>query len=205
MKLVYVYDPLCGWCYGFGPVVEELEKNYGDRVSIEIIPGGMVMGNRIRPVGEMADYILGAIPRLEKMTGVKMGEPYKALLREGTYVTSSLKPSIALQVYKSFKTDGAISYAHDVQEAFFLEAKDLNNEELYADISTNYGLNRDDFLSRMKSPDFEIQTKKEFQRVSEMGVNGFPAMLMEKDDSLYMLNSGFVEYKKLAQFLDKQL
>ncbi len=205
MKLIYVYDPLCGWCYGFGPVVEELEKNYSDRVSIDIIPGGMVMGSRIRPVGEMADYILGAIPRLEKMTGVKMGEPYKALLREGTYITSSLKPSIALLVFKSFKKEGAIAYAHDVQEAFFLHAKDLNQDELYAEIAKNYDLPEDEFLKRLKNPEYEKLTKKEFQQVSKMGVNGFPALLIEKDDSLYMLNSGFVEYKKLASFLDKQL
>ena len=28
MKLLYVYDPLCGWCYGFGPVAEQIEKNF---------------------------------------------------------------------------------------------------------------------------------------------------------------------------------
>ena len=31
--IVYVYDALCGWCYGFAPVIERLHEKYGDRLT----------------------------------------------------------------------------------------------------------------------------------------------------------------------------
>jgi putative protein-disulfide isomerase len=40
--LYYVYDPLCGWCYGFSPVINQLKESMQDEFTIEVISGVMV-------------------------------------------------------------------------------------------------------------------------------------------------------------------
>ncbi len=32
MDLVYVYDALCGWCYGFAPVIKAFAERYAEEV-----------------------------------------------------------------------------------------------------------------------------------------------------------------------------
>jgi len=205
IQLLYVYDPLCGWCYGFGPVVEKVEKNFEATVEVEIISGGMVMGSRVAPIGNMSEYILEAIPRLERMTGAKFGEPYIALLKEGSYVTSSEKPSVALCVYKSFKTDSAVAYGHTIQTSFYKEGKDLNNDSLYADIASTFGINKIAFLARMKDPVYLKQAHDEFARASALGVTGFPTLLVKKGNQYEKISEGYATYESIEKYLTKSL
>lgn len=205
MKLLYVYDPLCGWCYGFGPVAEKIEQNYNGSVEIEIISGGMVMGDRIAPVGNMADYILGAIPRLQKTTGVTFGQPYIELLKEGSYVTSSEKPSVALCVYKSFKNDRRVEFAHSIQKAFFIEAKDLNQDSIYANLAATFGIDQEQFLIRMNDSTYLKQAHAEFKRAAELGVTGFPTLLQKQETGYIKLSEGYTNYESIEKYLNKYL
>ncbi|ABG60873.1 DsbA family protein [Cytophaga hutchinsonii] len=205
MKLLYVYDPLCGWCYGFGPVVEKIEKNYKGTVDVEIISGGMVMGNRIAPIGNMSEYILDAIPRLQRMTGIEFGQPYITLLKEGSYVTSSEKPSIALCVYKSFTAERAVEYGHAIQTSFYKEGKDLNQDVLYADLATSYGIDRAAFLKRMKDSVYFNQAHEEFKRAAALGVTGFPTLLLKQENGYTALTEGYATYESIEKQLQKHV
>jgi len=40
VKLIYYFDALCGWCFGFSPVISQLEKEFEDRLNFEVISGG---------------------------------------------------------------------------------------------------------------------------------------------------------------------
>ena len=205
MKLVYVYDPLCGWCYGFGPVAEKIEKNFNNSVEVEIISGGMVMGDRIAPIGNMADYILSAIPRLERTTGVTFGQPYIELLKEGSYVTSSEKPSVALCVYKSFKTDRTVEFAHGIQKSFFIEAKDLNQDSTYANLAATFGIDRTQFMLRMLDPMYMKLAHAEFKRAADLGVTGFPTLLQKQETGYAKLSEGYTNYESIEKYLNKYL
>ncbi len=205
IKLVYVYDALCGWCYGFGPVVEKIEKEFKGKVAIEIISGGMVMGDRIAPIGNMSEYILQAIPHLEHATGVTFGAPYIALVEKGTYVTSSEKPSIALWVYKSFTSDRAVEYGYGIQKAFYMEAKDLNNDSLYANLAIPFGIDRNQFLQRMQDSTYLKQAQEGFKRAADLGVTGYPTLLEKKGDAYVQITEGYRDYAPIEKHLLKRL
>lgn len=205
VKLLYVYDPLCGWCYGFGPVVEKVEKNFNAAVELEIISGGMVMGDRVAPIGNMSEYILESIPRLQRMTGIEFGQPYIELLKEGSYVTSSEKPSVALCVYKSFTADRAIEYGHAIQTSFYKEGKDLNQDMLYADLAKDFGIDHGTFLSRMQDSLYINQAHAAFKRAADLGITGFPTLLIKKDNAYTKLSEGYATYESIEKKLQKLL
>ncbi|TIX61245.1 MAG: DsbA family protein, partial [Mesorhizobium sp.] len=39
--LTYLFDPLCGWCYGATPMLDRLEKS---GVVLELLPTGLFSG-----------------------------------------------------------------------------------------------------------------------------------------------------------------
>jgi putative protein-disulfide isomerase len=82
-RIIYVFDPMCGWCFGFGKVMTEFEATYKDSIDFDVISGGMVVGEREGPVGDFADYILGAYTRVEEYSGMKFGQPYLDQLKKG--------------------------------------------------------------------------------------------------------------------------
>ncbi|HQW87227.1 MAG TPA: hypothetical protein PLH93_08590, partial [Flavobacteriales bacterium] len=138
--LLYVMDPLCGWCYAFGHELDEVRRQLADSIDVQLVLGGMVTGDREGPMGDMAGYILGAIPRLESYTGVRIGEPYKEQLRQGTRWSSSVPPSLAIAAFRTLAPDRTVAFAHEVQHACFRDGLDLNDKALYPTLAARHGV-----------------------------------------------------------------
>ncbi|NJL75411.1 MAG: hypothetical protein HC892_10655 [Saprospiraceae bacterium] len=84
MKIIYVYDALCGWCYGFSPTMQEFHNKYQSELDFEVISGGMVTKDRIGPIGEVASYISWAYKEVERTTGVQFGTSFlQGVLKDG--------------------------------------------------------------------------------------------------------------------------
>ena len=101
IKLIYVYDALCGWCYGFSPVIDQFAKKYKNDLTFEVISGGMVTGGRIGSIGEVAGYISWAYKDVENATGIKFGNNFlNKTLKDGKAIFTSIPPAIAMSVFK---------------------------------------------------------------------------------------------------------
>jgi putative protein-disulfide isomerase len=208
-KIYYVYDPLCGWCFAYAPIMEKLAQEFKDQVEFVIVPGGMIVGDNVRPIREIAPYLLQAIPQLEEASGVKMGNPYMDMLKEGSYVASSYQPSLALVVFKSFQTGRDVEYAHKVQQAYFIEAKDIMGDSLYMDLARQFDISPDEFIKRMSDTAYETKTQEHFDFASYLHTKGFPALVGKSGDGFVKITYGYLSEeesrKKIYKFLRKQL
>lgn len=200
ITLYYVYDALCGWCYGFSPVMRQVQEQFaGSEVKIEVISGGMVLGERAQPIGHMANYILEALPRLESMTGVSMSEAYKEVLREGTRVYDSLLPSRALSAWKNQFPERQLEYAAALQKAIFEDAEPVNQPELYPQLAAQLGGDAQALQQELNSEHNQYNTQTEFQFTQELGISGFPALIGLKEGKFYMLARGFTPLEQLEE------
>ena len=204
-KIIYVYDPLCGWCYGFSPVIRKIQEEYKSKMDFDIISGGMIVGDRVGPVGAFADYILKALPRLEELTGVTFGEPYLAQLKDRSLFLSSLKPCIALEVFKSFNEMDAIAFASSMQKSHYIDGKNLEEESIYFDLIKPYNIDSVEFLKRLNSDEFRMETSNQFKMIQEWGITGFPAVILVKDNQFYLIAKGYVDFENLQKTIEKIL
>ena len=196
--LVYIYDALCGWCYGFSPVMKRLQEKYGDRLHFDVLSGGMVMGSRVGPIGQVAPYIAWAYKQVEERTGVTFGEGFlKGVLEPGTAIFSSEKPGIALTVFKAERPDEAVSFAHDLQRAVYFEGLDLQADPTYAALVQPYGLEGTAFVEKLNDFRFKQKTYAEFQAVSKLGVTGLPTVLLLTPEKKYVLSRGYAPFEEL--------
>jgi putative protein-disulfide isomerase len=123
-KLIYIYDALCGWCYGFSPVMQQIHAKYVGRLEFEVLSGGMMMGLRAGPIGEVAPYIERAYPDVERATGVRFGEDFlEKILRPGTAVLSSEMPGMALTAFRKHRPAEVLQFAHALQNALYLACR----------------------------------------------------------------------------------
>ncbi len=74
--IYYCYDAYCGWCYGFSTVIKRISTEYKDKLSFEVLSGGMIPSDNPRPIAATAGYIKEGYKRVEEMTGIKFGEDY---------------------------------------------------------------------------------------------------------------------------------
>ncbi len=204
-EIMYCFDPLCGWCYGFGPVIQRLEATFVDKIPFNAYAGGMVTGERIAPIGETFSYIKNALQTVEQRTGVIFGQGFKKLLEEGTYLYNSEPPSIALVIYKSVSQGSSIVLAHQLQRAIFYDGHSLNKPETLGRIVQEAGLDEDVFLQLFQQEKYRDKTYEEFAFVQRLGVSGFPALLYREGRKVYALSQGYQSYEPLEEMISQLL
>lgn len=97
--VLYLYDALCGWCFGFSPVMQQLQETWRDQVAFDVLSGGMVPPDFAQPIGAKAAYIAAAYKQVEEYTGVHFGAAYLHHIfhpAESPWVEESLTPAVAL-------------------------------------------------------------------------------------------------------------
>ncbi|HUJ74784.1 MAG TPA: hypothetical protein VL359_07990, partial [bacterium] len=66
--LYYFGDPMCSWCWGFRPVLEQVDREYPELRRVTVL-GGLRGGSAGPMSDELARMIQGAWRRIEETTG----------------------------------------------------------------------------------------------------------------------------------------
>lgn len=202
--IVYLFDPLCSWCYAFEGEMEKLNAKYKGRVDFTVVAGGMITGNSVKPISSISEFMLETIPELEEKTGVTFGPAYVDMLKIGTELTDSERPSWAVNAIRSFGKD-EIDFASQLQKAFFFEGNSLNQDSTYEKLAAKSGVDKFAFLKVMYSDSIRTVTKENFKKVEESGVGGFPTVLLKRNGKVHLLVEGYERFEKLDKKLEKLL
>jgi len=205
-RLIYVYDPLCGWCFGFSPVMKMVEKDFGTKFLIEVLPGGMMLGENAGSINDVAPFIKTAYRDVENYTGVKFGETFvKQVLMPGTRVLNSELPCMAHTFFCEKFAERSVEIAHDIQQLMYVDGADLNLVSGYAKMLLKYNISQTDFNLAMNKEQLKSRTYHSFALVQKYGISGFPALLFDRGDSLFVIAKGYTNYKELKTKLDSLL
>lgn len=198
MKVIYVYDALCGWCYGFSPVISQFQDKYKNSLHFEVISGGMIVGNRIGPIGEVASYISWAYKEVENRTGVKFGDHFlNQTLKKGDATFNSMPLAIALSVFKDIDDKQSIAFAAALQQAIYYDGMEPEDVEAYGKLALRFGLDPKLFILKMQDPFYKERAEKDFKKSTELQVTGFPTVFVEHDDTYYKIGSGYIPFEVL--------
>jgi putative protein-disulfide isomerase len=207
-NLIYCYDAYCGWCYGFSPVMKKLAAQFPE-LPVEVISGGMILPEKPVPISSTASYIREALPRVEAMTGVQFGADYRWHIENpdlSDWFPNSLKPAIALCIFRSIYPDRQLEWAADLQLALFGEGRDLTDDEAYRHLLEKYQLPEEDFCTQLRSIYFRQQAEEDFATCRKLQVTGYPCVLLQHSEvSFTLLARGYTDEASLRQRLDAAL
>jgi putative protein-disulfide isomerase len=199
MKLIYIYDAVCGWCYGFTPVIQQLQAQFGAEMELEILSGGMMLSANRRPASAMYTYIQDAHKRVEATTGITFGTAFLDEYLQTDDIMDSENPGVALTVFKQYQPENAISFAHDMQLALNYYGKSLNDDQTYTELLEKYKIPADEFLSKMQEDENKYATQQEFNMVQQWGITGFPAAILDNGEQLYLIARGFTPLERMLE------
>lgn len=205
-QILYIFDPLCGWCFGFSQTMLDFSRQHADQYKFVPIVGGMMTGSRVAPYASMAEYIKGSIPRLEVTTGTSFGEPYiQNFLEDGSAMTNSEPPCRALVAFRNIQPTQAMEFAHRLQTVHFKEGKDYNDESIYGELAKSFGLDPITFMEQFHFKAIKQQVEEEFSWVKKSGVQGFPTVVYNADQKYYLISHGYATKETLENSLQRAI
>jgi putative protein-disulfide isomerase len=207
--IYYCYDAYCGWCYGFSPVIKQIAKEEKERLEFEVLSGGMIISKNPQPIAATAGYILKAYKVVEEHTGIKFGHDYLWHIKNpelSDWFPDSLKPAIALCIFKEFYPDQQVGFAADLQYALHFEGRDLCDDEAYRHLLEKYSIREEVFYSKLHSEEYEDKARYEFALCKQLQVTGFPCVLIQVSDSkFYLLARGYTDHATLKERIENVL
>jgi putative protein-disulfide isomerase len=206
-ELLYLHDPLCGWCYGLSPAISQLQTEFAGRLEVSVLCGGMAVGDDAGPIAETWDYLRQSLDEVETVTGVRFGEAFRTLGDAGRYRYDSEPPSRAIVAFRQITQEPArtVAFAHAVQQALFRDGHDLNEIATYDPILESFGVDKAEFARRWAAPETAQAARQEFAAVARIGVQGFPTAVVRVGEQGYVLARGYQPYEQLRAGLEQML
>lgn len=196
-------DAHCGWCYGNSQNITELHQLFSNTFEFEIMVGGMWLAQQALFGGpKLSSYIKTHAPTMSKTTGAIVSEKFYELAGNSNYQFSSLEPSAAIKLVKETAPQVSFSFAKKVQEAIFVTGLPLDVLSTYTPILKELNIDSSVFENKWLKDENLEQTYKEFALVKPLA-NGFPSLILEQNDSKYMLASGYFNLDQMIQNFQK--
>jgi putative protein-disulfide isomerase len=202
-QLLYVADPMCSWCWGFTPVIDTVRKNYLPRIGLRLIMGGLRPGAAAAPLdAHLKTYLREAWATVHARTGQPFARGF--FEREG-FLYDTEPAARAVVTVRQLQREGEYDYFRALQEAFYACDEDVTQPEVLAGLALPLGVEEKTFLDVYAQASVATLTKKDFQTARELGVQGFPTLLLRLDGKLLTLTQGYRPYDRLEPVIRELL
>lgn len=202
-KLIYIADPMCSWCYGFGPELKTLLDGVPE-LRFEIVVGGLRAYNKQLMDEALKSTLLSHWGKVEEASGLPFS---RAALSHKDFIYDTEPACRAVVVARMLAPETALDVFHAIQHGFYAEGLDTTQGDVLAKISVavlnKAGINTSvqDFLNTWSSEDAITTTHNDFLQTQRWGVTGFPTLAFEQAGELYLVTSGFARTETLVERL----
>jgi putative protein-disulfide isomerase len=183
VRITYLFDPLCGWCYGAGPALEKLSRL--DGVTIDLAPTGLFAGAGARPMeASFAAFAWQNDQRIARLTGQLFSDEYRRhVLGASGGMFDSAPATLGLISAGLDDIEREFVILKRLQRARYQEGRDIANRAVVADIVDAAGFSA--AASRVRTPDVDLfaaydrriaTARADLQR---FGFEGVPSLIID--------------------------
>jgi len=188
----YLFDPLCGWCYGAAPAVSGLLEIPG--VSLKLRPTGLFSGAGARPMDDaFAAYAWSNDQRIEALTGQPFTERYRErILGNRQQPFDSGPATLALSAVSLTAPARELEALKAIQQARYVDGRDVISSAALADVLEALGL--EEAAARVAHPDADLLGSNRARvghaqaLMREFGARGVPTLIVESGPKRWVLD-----------------
>ncbi|MGO6816780.1 DsbA family protein [Rhizobium brockwellii] len=193
MHLTYLYDPLCGWCYGAAPALDKLAML--DNLTVELAPSGLFAGEGARSLDErFAAYAWHNDQRINRLTGQVFSQLYRDQVLGGAdRMFDSAPATLGIIAVGMIQLDRERDALTALQNARYVDGRNTSEIAVVADVLDQAGFS--DAAARVRAPDEALlgaygnRIGKSRQLMDAFRMDGVPALLVSDGDKRRVLRS----------------
>jgi putative protein-disulfide isomerase len=184
MHLDYIFDPLCGWCYGALPAIVQADRH--PDISVELVPSGLFAGEGAFPMNAgFAAHAWEADQRIASLSGQPFSEAYRANVLGGNASRVDSGPAtLALTAVRLTAPERELEALSAIQRVRYVAGRDNGDPVVVAEVLEDMGL--DEAASLFAAPDEKlVQANRERigtgrAGMARFGARGVPALVLDK-------------------------
>ena len=194
ITLHYLFDPLCGWCYGAAPALSALAGEPG--IAVELQPTGLFAGAGARAMDDgFAAFAWTNDQRIEQLTGQRFTERYRQqVLGDRQRPFDSGPAMLALTAVSLTDPARELETLQAIQHARYVDGKDVTALTTLAELLAGLGLAQP--AARLAQPDAALVAADRARvgrgqaLMREFGARGVPTLIAESGAKRWQVDAG---------------
>ena len=185
-RIIYITDPLCGWCYAVAPLVEHLSQQQ-EIPPVTLLHRALFTGQMTRWMSRsFSDYVMDTDRRITELSGQTFSQAYRDNLFYRNYLIFDSWPTAkAIQVIRNYDEAKVLPFFQGMQQARFIEGKIITDTSVLCEIAASVGLQADLFHNKyMYDERTETGARQEQQQalqlMARVHANGVPTFLLQQ-------------------------
>ncbi len=198
-EIIFVVDPMCSWCWGFSPIIEKLREVQSINYDFSLVVGGLrTKGNMVWDTSSK-EYLKGHWEQVAKSTG----QSFCNILFEKKEFDYDTYPACkaVVTVRELWGNEQSFEYLHRIQEAFYLEGRDITKLDVLSEILEEKNDNAKYFQDFYHTERAEILMKHDFSKARSMGANAFPSVVIIDKDGHMVCQKGYRSMLEMEKLL----
>ncbi len=182
VDLYYVTDPICSHCWALEPVLRKFEAQYGQYFNMHTLMGGLL--EKWDGFADTANGINGPadVAGHWREVGEHSRMPIDGTLWHDNPIESSFIPSRVFKVIHKQNPELANTFLRRAREALFAFNQNIAQDDMLIDLVNKVGLNGEEIVKQSKLPEADTSLQEDFQLVRQLGVRGFPTIVMLNEE-----------------------
>lgn len=191
--LYYLFDPLCGWCYGATSTLTALIDAPG--VMVKLMPTGLFSGDGTRSMdANFASYAWSNDQRIARLTGQNFTERYRlSVLENSQQFFDSGPATVALTAVSLTTPERELDALKAIQRARFVEGQDITDLQTLVSILDLIKLNDAAEILKKPNTDFlhanHVRISKAQFLMHEFYARGVPTFIADSGAKRWMLHA----------------
>ena len=205
MKLIFVGDPMCSWCYGFSKEMATIVESMPE-LEVQVVVGGMAAGSTKVLDDAGKEFRLMHWARVEQLSGAEFNREALMARKNFVYDTEPVCRAVATARLIAPEAD-LLAVFRAYQRAFYVEGVDTTDGAVLAEVgaraltAAGHDTLANAFLKVWESDAAVQAARSDFALTRQLGVSGFPTLFVEVDGKLGQLNSGYAPAAEVQKVL----
>lgn len=196
LRIIYVADPMCSWCWGFAPEIEKLHDALGEKVSFSMLMGGL------RDGAEWNDELRAFLRSHWEAVHEKTGQPFSDTVLQQERFDYNTEPScracVAVRMLDEVREYDAFKA---LQSAFYKEGRDITDDGVIFDVMREIGLDAAAFEKIFRSEAAVNETQSDRRKAFTYGANAFPSLVVIDGEGHLSVIRGYRRFEELKALL----
>ena len=201
--LYYVHDPMCSWCWGFSPTLEQLKELLPESVDLKYLLGGLAVDSAEPMPTDMQTFLQQTWRNIEQqIPGTVFNFDFwtQCQPRRSTY--PACRAVIAAENQGKEKS---LVMIEAIQRAYYTKVQNPSDDQTLIGLATEMGLDAEQFRTDLNSAETQQDLQQQITTSRQLGAESFPSLVLQTNGCVQSITVDYLNASSMLEEINRVL